>query len=123
MGEMEKKTNPSPYERYNPDATALVPKQHLHVPAGARTLRRCDVDPSRKRPSAGMLVSQETLGLSAAIPARETGEETQARTCKQGALLEPEAGCWLWPLVLQNLGSAPADANRRLWSTQCSICL
>jgi len=32
----------------------------------------------------------------------------------------PEAGCWLWPSVLQNLGSAHADANRRLRSTRLS---
>lgn len=35
-------------------------------------------------------------------------------------LLEPGAGCCLWPLVLQSLGSAHADANQGLRSTQLS---
>lgn len=87
--------------------------------------------PSHKCLSAGMLNGQETFGLvvcmllctlqlPVAILAREMDEQTQVGSCKQGALLEPKAGCWLWPLVLQNLGSAHAGANQRLWSTQHS---
>lgn len=52
--------------------------------------------------------------------AGELDEQTRMCSRKQGVLLEPEAGYWLWPLVLQNLGSAHADANRRLWSTRRS---
>lgn len=127
----KKKTpNPNPYERRDPEATASAsgPRAASAGAAGACASRRCDVGPPTQAHTsrdAGQPGDSEadsgTLRLSAAIPARETDKETRMRPRKQGALLEPEAGCRLWPFVLQNLGSAPADANRRLRSTQCSI--
>lgn len=77
--------------------------------------------------SAGMGSSHETVAgwvgqhsgfHAAALPVSLMDEKTQTHLCKPGTLLEPEAGCPLWPSVLQNMGSTPADANRRLWSTQ-----
>lgn len=60
------------------------------------------------------------LLLSAALPRRQTGVQAQMLSRKQDVLLEPGAGCWLWPLVLQTPGSAHADANLGLRSTQLS---
>lgn len=60
------------------------------------------------------------LPLSAALLRRQTGAQTQMHSCKQDVLLEPGAGCWLWPLVLQSLVSAHTDANQGLRSTQLS---
>lgn len=133
MGEMEKNQTQTRTSTRIPRQLLLrvVPEQCLHAQLELAPYTAVMFGPSRKRTSAGMLNSQETLGLavcmlfctlqlSAAIPARKTDEQTQMRSCKQGVLLEPEAGCCLWPLVLQNLGSAHADANQRLRSTQRS---
>lgn len=104
----------------------MVPEQRPHVQLGLAPRTAVMFGPSRERASAGMLSSPENSGLAVCMllrtlqraPARETDDQTQMRSCKHGVLLEPEAGCWWWPLVLQNLGSAHADANRRLRSTQ-----
>lgn len=104
----------------------VVPEQCLHMQQELAPCTTLMFGPSCKHTSAGMLNSQETSGLTVCMllpmlqlsQMSETDEQTPMCSCKHGALLEPQAGCWLWPLVLQNPGSAHADANRRLRSAQ-----
>lgn len=108
---MEKNPNPNPQEHWDPKATTLCSicrcSWSLHL-----ALLCCSVL------AAGMLSSQDIWGLLSAAP--EEADSTNPDAPDVDVLLEPGAGCCLWPLVLQTLSSAHADANQGLQSTQLS---